>query len=57
MFTKFTIYPIVFESDQPVLVESERLIYGVGSLEKWGAHIHCPRPGLPAPLLWNEEGA
>jgi hypothetical protein len=46
-----------FVSDIPVLVESERMIYGLKGLDEWGAHIHCPRPGTPAPLQWNEEGA
>lgn len=48
-------FGIRFVSDQPILVESERFIYGLHSLEEWGSHVHCPRPGLPAPLVWNEE--
>lgn len=48
-------YGIRFISDQPVVVESERVIYGLGGLDEWGAYIHCHRPGLPAPLEWNEE--
>jgi hypothetical protein len=50
-------FGIRFVSDQPVMVESERFIYGLrGGFEEWGAHLHCPRPGQPAPLVWNEEG-
>ncbi|MCK4374232.1 MAG: hypothetical protein KAX19_02850, partial [Candidatus Brocadiae bacterium] len=48
-------FGIRFVSDQPIVVESERFIYGLHSMEEWGAHVHCPRPGLPAPLPWNEE--
>ncbi len=48
-------FAIRFTSDQPVVIESERLIYGLQSIEEWGAYIHCARPGLPAPLEWNEE--
>ncbi len=44
-------------SNVPVLVECERMIHGHGSLTEWGVHIHCPRPGVPAPLVWNEEDA
>jgi hypothetical protein len=49
-------FGIRFVSDQPVVAESERFIYGLrGGFNEWGAHLHCPRPGLPAPLTWNEE--
>jgi hypothetical protein len=48
-------YGIRFISDQPVIVESERIIYGLHGLDEWGANIHCQRPGLPAPLEWNED--
>jgi hypothetical protein len=48
-------FGIRFTSDEPVVVESERFIYGLHSMDEWGAHIHCPRPGVPAPLEWNEE--
>lgn len=49
-------YGIRFVSDQPIVAESERFIYGLrGGFKEWGAHLHCPRPGLPAPLTWNEE--
>ncbi|KPK83371.1 MAG: hypothetical protein AMJ81_08425 [Phycisphaerae bacterium SM23_33] len=48
-------FGIRFASDGPIVVESERFIYGLHSMEEWGAHIHCPRPGVPAPLEWNEE--
>lgn len=48
-------FGIKFVSDLPVVVESERYIYGLHSMEEWGATNHCPRPGLPAPLEWNEE--
>ncbi len=48
-------YGIRFISDQPVVVESERVIYGLHGLDEWGANIHCQRPGLPAPLEWNED--
>jgi len=50
-------YGIRFMSDQPIIVESERFIYGLHSMGEWGACIHCPRPGVPAPLEWNEEDA
>jgi hypothetical protein len=48
-------FGIRFISDQPVVVESERIIYGLHGLDEWGANIHCQRPGLPAPLEWNED--
>jgi hypothetical protein len=48
-------YGIRFMSDVPVVVESERVIYGLEGLDEWGANIHCQRPGLPAPLEWNED--
>lgn len=55
MTTTHTVaYGIRFISDQPVIVESERIIYGLHGLDEWGANIHCQRPGLPAPLEWNE---
>ncbi len=48
-------YGIRFESTEPIAVESERFIYDPKGLDVWGSHIHCQRPGLPAPLEWNEE--
>jgi hypothetical protein len=48
-------YGIRFVSTLPVVVESERLHFGLHGFEEWGAHIHCPRPGIPAPLVWNED--
>jgi len=48
-------YGIRFESTEPVCIESERFIYSYKGLDDWGSHIHCQRPGLPAPLEWNEE--
>jgi hypothetical protein len=54
--TQTIAYGIRFISDQPVVVESERIIYGLHGLDEWGANIHCQRPGLPAPLEWNEDG-
>jgi len=54
--TQTIAYGIRFISDQPVIVESERIIYGLHGLDEWGANIHCQRPGLPAPLEWNEDG-
>ena len=48
-------FGIRFVSDVPIVVESERFIYGLHGTEEWGAHVHCPRPGVPAPLQWNEE--
>jgi hypothetical protein len=50
-------YGIRFISDQPIIVESERVIYGQTGKEEWGAYIHCQRPGLPAPLDFNEDAA
>jgi hypothetical protein len=47
-------YGIRFESTEPVCIESERFIYSYKGLDEWGSHIHCQRPGLPAPLLWYE---
>jgi hypothetical protein len=55
-FTETCSYGIRFISDEPVVVQSERVIYGLHGLEEWGAQIHCQRPGLPAPLEWNEDG-
>lgn len=55
MYTTYVDYAIRFVSDQPIAVASERMIYGLYGVDEWGAHIHCPRPGLPAPLPWNEE--
>lgn len=48
-------YGIRFVSSEPVCIESERFIYGLHGIDEWGAHLHCQRPGLPAPLEWNEE--
>lgn len=50
-------FGIRFISDVPIVVESERFIYGLHGMEEWGAHVHCPRPGVPAPLEWNEQEA
>jgi hypothetical protein len=50
-------YGFRVKSNVPILPESERIIHAHGSLIEWGAHIHCPRPGVPAPLAWNEEDA
>jgi len=50
-------FGIRFVSDEPIAVESTRFIYGLHSMEEWGATVHCHRPGLPAPLEWNEEDA
>ncbi len=41
---------IRFDSDQPLLIESTRLIHGLHGLREWGAHIHTPRPGWPGEL-------
>ena len=54
-FDRTVCYGIRFMSDEPVIVESERIIYGLNGLDEWGAQIHCQRPGLPAPLEWNED--
>ena len=43
-------FGIEFRSDQPIVVESERIIYGLHGLDEWGAYIHCQRPGVPGPL-------
>jgi hypothetical protein len=48
-------FGIRFVSDSDLLVESTRYICGLHSMEEWGATVHCYRPGLPAPLEWNEE--
>ncbi len=48
-------FGIHFVSDVPIVVESERFIYGLHGMAEWGANVHCPRPGVPAPLAWNEE--
>jgi hypothetical protein len=48
-------YGIRFESTELLCIESERFIYDPRGLDVWGSHIHCQRPGLPAPLEWNEE--
>ena len=55
--TRGVAFGIRFVSEQPVIIESERIIYGLHGRDEWGANIHCQRPGLPAPLEWNEDGA
>jgi hypothetical protein len=49
-------YGLHFESTEPVVVMAERFITGVRSTEEWGMHLHCPRPGVPAPFAVNEAG-
>ncbi|MCC7146573.1 MAG: hypothetical protein IT443_09015 [Phycisphaeraceae bacterium] len=48
-------FGIRFVCTQPMAISSTRLIYGLNSMDEWGAQIHTPRPGLPAPLEWNED--
>ena len=48
-------YGIKFISKEPVVVQSERFIYGLRSIGEWGLRFHEARPGVPAPLEWNEE--
>lgn len=48
-------YGLKFISSEPVIIQAERFIYGLHSIEEWGMHIHMPRPGVPAPLEINEE--
>lgn len=38
---------IRFDSDQPLLIESTRMIHDLRGLAQWGAQIHTPRPGWP----------
>jgi len=49
------VYGLHFESSEPILVQAERFIRGINSIEEWGMHIHNVRPGVPAPLEMNEE--
>ena len=51
------VYGLHVESTEPILVQAERFIKGIRSTEEWGMHIHNNRPGVPAPLLVNEEEA
>lgn len=48
-------FGLVFVSTQPIVAEGTRLIRGHRSLDEWGAQIHTPRPGIPAPLEWVQE--
>lgn len=48
-------YGIKFTSNEPVVIQSERLIYGLHSKDEWGMHMHTARPGLPGPLEFSEE--
>jgi hypothetical protein len=51
------VFGLHFESSEPVVVQAERFIRGINSVEEWGMHIHNVRPGVPAPLEMNEETA
>lgn len=44
-----------FESDQPVLVEAERVIYGPKGPEEWGVIIGCASPGACEPFVETQE--
>jgi hypothetical protein len=48
------VYGLHFDATEPVVVMAERFIKGVRSTEEWGMHLHCPRPGVPAPWQVNE---
>ncbi len=50
-------YGIKFISTEPVVVQCERLIHDLSKSgrDDWGMATHTPRPGIPAPLIWNEE--
>jgi len=48
------VFGLHFESTVPVVVMAERFIRGVRSIDEWGMHLHCPRPGVPAPWEVNE---
>jgi hypothetical protein len=49
------VYGLHFESTEPILVQAERFIRGINSIEEWGMHVHNVRPATPAPLEMNEE--
>lgn len=48
-------YGIKFTSTLPVVIQSERLIYGLNSIEEWGLHMHNSRPGVPGPIELSGE--
>jgi len=42
-----------FESDRPVLIEAERVIFGPQGPQQWGVIIGCASPGAAEPFLAN----
>jgi hypothetical protein len=48
-------YGIKFTSTEPVVIQSERLIYGTRSIDEWGLHMHTARPGVAGPLAFSED--